>query len=179
MKQRMEKEELDTESYCQMKKDILCVWREMMAHAFSVFWLALREKVLKQYISTESLKFALHPSGQYRGILLQLSGILMPAVKSDCSPQVDTGLPGGTSGKEAACQSRRHKRCRFISLSREVSWRRSWQPTPVFLPGEAHGQRSPMGYSPQGSKESDGTEVTQHAQRIREYVLPGFFTAKL
>ena len=39
------------------------------------------------------------------------------------------------------------------------SWRRKWQPTPVFLPGESHGQRSPVGYSPQGLKESDMTEV--------------------
>ena len=36
----------------------------------------------------------------------------------------------------------------------------TWQPTPVFLPGESHGQRSLAGYSPQGHKESDRTEVT-------------------
>ena len=36
--------------------------------------------------------------------------------------------------------------------------RRKWQPTPVFLPGEFHGQRSLMGYSPWGHKESDTTE---------------------
>ena len=35
-----------------------------------------------------------------------------------------------------------------------------WQPTPVFLPGESHGQRSLAGYSPQGPEESDTTEVT-------------------
>ena len=35
----------------------------------------------------------------------------------------------------------------------KVSWKRWWQPTPVFLPGEAHGQRSPVGYSPQGSSQ--------------------------
>ena len=37
------------------------------------------------------------------------------------------------------------------------SWRREWQPTPVFLPGEPHGQRSLQGYSPQGHKELDVT----------------------
>ena len=37
-------------------------------------------------------------------------------------------------------------------------WRRKWQPTPVFLPGEFHGQRSLVGYSPWGRKESDTTE---------------------
>ena len=35
---------------------------------------------------------------------------------------------------------------------------RAWQPTPVFLPGESHGQRSLVGYSPWGCKESDMTE---------------------
>ena len=39
-------------------------------------------------------------------------------------------------------------------------WRRAWQPTPVFLPGESHGQRSLVGYSPRSHKGSDTTEVT-------------------
>ena len=39
-----------------------------------------------------------------------------------------------------------------------IHWRRKWQPTPVFLPGESHGQRSLAGYSPWGHKESDTTE---------------------
>ena len=38
------------------------------------------------------------------------------------------------------------------------SWRRKWQPAPVFLPGESHGQESLAGYSPWGRKESDTTE---------------------
>ena len=38
------------------------------------------------------------------------------------------------------------------------SWRRKWQPTPVFLPGKSHGQRSLVGYSPWGCKESEMTE---------------------
>ena len=57
------------------------------------------------------------------------------------------GLPGWHSGKEPACQRRRHKRCGFdpwvgkIPWRRKwqpapVPWRRAWQPTPVFLPGE-------------------------------------------
>ena len=44
------------------------------------------------------------------------------------------------------------------SLGWEDSWRREWQPTPVFLSGESHGQRSLAGYSPWGYKESDTTE---------------------
>ena len=37
-------------------------------------------------------------------------------------------------------------------------WRRKWQPTPVFLPGESHGQRSLGDYNPWGGKDSDTTE---------------------
>ena len=44
-----------------------------------------------------------------------------------------------------------------------IGWRRKWQPTPVFLPGESHGQRSLAGHGPWGHRESDMTEVTKHA----------------
>ena len=44
------------------------------------------------------------------------------------------------------------------SLGQKSPWRRAWQPTPVFLPGEFHGQRSLAGYSPWGCKELDTTE---------------------
>ena len=44
------------------------------------------------------------------------------------------------------------------SLGGEDPRRRAWQPTPVLLPGEPHGQRSLVGYSPQGREESDTTE---------------------
>ena len=45
----------------------------------------------------------------------------------------------------------------------KISWRREWQPTPVFLPGESHGQRSLAGYSPWSCRELDTTEATEHA----------------
>ena len=51
----------------------------------------------------------------------------------------------------------RHK---FDPWVREMPWRRAWQSTPVFLPGESHRQRSLVGYSPWGCKESDMTETT-------------------
>ena len=41
---------------------------------------------------------------------------------------------------------------------RKIPWSRKWQPTPVFLPGESHGQRSLAGYRPWDHKESDMTE---------------------
>ena len=46
----------------------------------------------------------------------------------------------------------------FDSWVGKIPWRRAWQPTPVFLPGEPHGQRSLAGYSPWGRKKSDMTE---------------------
>ena len=64
------------------------------------------------------------------------------------------GLPRWLSGKEPACQSRRHG---FNPWFGKIPWRRKWQPTPVFLPGKYHGQRSLAGYSPWGCKESDMT----------------------
>ena len=48
----------------------------------------------------------------------------------------------------------------LILGSGKIPWRGAWQPTPVSLPGESHGQRSLMGYSPWGCKESDMTEAT-------------------
>ena len=47
---------------------------------------------------------------------------------------------------------------RVQSLGQEVPWRRKWQSTPVLLPGKSHGQRSLVGYSTWGHKESDTTE---------------------
>ena len=71
------------------------------------------------------------------------------------------GFPGGTSGKEPICQCSRCKRCWFDSWGGKIPWRRAWQPTPVFLPEESHGQRSLVGHGI--TKELDMTEVTEHA----------------
>ena len=56
-----------------------------------------------------------------------------------------------------------YRRCGFDPWVGKIPWKRAWQPTPVFLPGKSHGQRSLAGYSPWGHKESDITEVTKHA----------------
>ena len=75
-------------------------------------------------------------------------------------------IPGGTSGKEPACQCRRCKRCSFDPWVGKIPCRRAWQPTPAFLPGKSHGQRSLAGYSPWGRKESNMTERLSTAQHI-------------
>ena len=73
------------------------------------------------------------------------------------------GFPGGASGKEPTCQCRRCKRHGFDPWVEKIPWRKKWQLTLVFLPGESHGQRSLVGYSPWGYKELDTTEATRHA----------------
>ena len=67
-------------------------------------------------------------------------------------------FPSGASGKESACQCGRCQRPGLDPWVGKIPWRRKWQPTPVLLPGESHGQRSLAGYSPWGRKESDPTE---------------------
>ena len=70
------------------------------------------------------------------------------------------GFHGGSVSKESTCQCRKH---RFNSWVRKIPWKRRWQPTPVFLSGKPHGQRSLAGYSPWGRNESDTTErLTQN-----------------
>ena len=77
---------------------------------------------------------------------------------------VPDGYPDVANGNESTCQCRRCKRCEFDPWVGKIPWRRAWQPTPVFLPGESHGQRSLAGYSPRGRKESDTTEATEHTR---------------
>ena len=59
------------------------------------------------------------------------------------------GFPGGSDGKESACQCRRPG---FDPWIWKMPWRREWQPTSVFLPGEFHEQRSMASCSPRGLK---------------------------
>ena len=75
-------------------------------------------------------------------------------------------LPRWDSGKESTCQCRR---LRIDPRVGKIPWSRKWQPTPVFLPGKFHGQRSLVGYSPWGCKELDPTEhlrARTHAHQV-------------
>ena len=56
----------------------------------------------------------------------------------------------------------------------KIPWRKQWQPTPVFLPGESHGRRSLVGYSPRGCKESDMTERL-HFKNFVRYIYCKYF----
>ena len=86
-----------------------------------------------------------------------------------CSPYVQgayslVGLPMWCPvGKEPAYQCRRLS---FDPWVGKIPWRKAWQPTPVFLPGESHGQRRLVGYHPRCHKESDTQleQLSRHAQ---------------
>ena len=93
---------------------------------------------------------------------------------------------GGSNGKEPACQCRTHD-TRLWSLGQEDPLRRGWQPTPVFLPRESHGQRNLLDHSSWGHKESDMAEWQSthahtrsniyiwelHSQAYEAYTCPG------
>ena len=68
------------------------------------------------------------------------------------------GFPGGSVGNLSAMQETQET---WVQVGK-IPLRRAWQPTLVFLPGESLEQRSLVGYSPWGHKESDTTEVTEH-----------------
>ena len=59
-------------------------------------------------------------------------------------------FPGTSDGKESACQCRRHKKHRFDPWVGKIPWRRKWQPTPVFLPGESPWTEEPSGLQSMG-----------------------------
>jgi len=71
---------------------------------------------------------------------------------------IERELPRWLSGKESACQHRRCRRPGFDPSVGKMSWRRKWQPTPIFLPGESHGWRSLGGATVHRVAELDMTE---------------------
>ena len=68
------------------------------------------------------------------------------------------------SGKESTCNARDTGDEHSIPGSGKIPWRSKWQPTPVFLPGKSHEQKSLTSYSLQSHKKLDITEVTEHAR---------------
>ena len=78
------------------------------------------------------------------------------------------GFPGGSDSKDCL-----QGRPGFSSCIGRIPWRRKWQPTPVFLPGEAHGQERLAGYSPRGHKESDTAKRLTHRSLLKVCDVPG------
>ena len=69
-----------------------------------------------------------------------------------CMGIIPHGPPDGSNSKESACNAG------DLDSIGKIPWRREWLHTPVLLPGESYGQRSLMGYNPQGHKESGTTD---------------------
>ena len=67
-------------------------------------------------------------------------------------------FPGGSVVKNPPAKAGEAGSVLELGRLLQIPWRRKWQPTPVLLPGKPHGQRSLVGYSPWGHKESDTTE---------------------
>ena len=76
-----------------------------------------------------------------------------------CRCNGTSGLPWWLSGKESICHCRR---CRFDSWVGKIPWRRKWQASPVFLPGESHGEDLVI-YSSWGHKRFGYDGVTEYA----------------
>ena len=102
--------------------------------------------MLKGYIPL-FLIFVLLPQGKRRR-----AKIAMPQTHR-------VGFPGGARGKELLPVEEREDTQSDLWVGK-LPWRRAWQPTPVFLPGESHGPRSLVGYSPWSRKESHTNEAT-------------------
>jgi len=73
-------------------------------------------------------------------------------------------------------QSRSFRRCRFDLWVGKIPWRRVWQPTPVFLPGESYGQRSLVGYSPWGHRVRNDWNNLAHTDIMALLMICFIFT---
>ena len=111
---------------------------------------------IKRLFSSYSLSAIRVVSSAYLWLLTVLLTVLIPA----CTSSV---LALHISHLAWQRRLRICLQCRRPELDprvRTIPWRRAWQPTPVFWPGESHGQRNLVGYSSQGCRESNMTEVT-------------------
>ena len=97
---------------------------------------------------------------------MSMFGWLMPVCHFplECLGMHMQMVPRWLSGQRILrLQWRRCRRHGFNPWIRTIPWRREWQPTPVFLAVESHGQSNLMGYIPQNRKESYTTEAAEHA----------------
>ena len=108
--------------------------------SFRMDWLDLLavQGTLKSLLQCHSAKASILQCSAF--FVVQLSHPYMTTGKSIAlTTQTFVGLPWWLSVKESIYQCRR---CPVDWLVGKISWRRKWQPTPVFLPGKSHGQRS-------------------------------------
>ena len=118
------------------------------------------------------------PGGQSIGV--SASTPVLPMNTQDSSPLGWTGwLSLQSKGLSRVFSNTTVQKYQFFcasflyspTLTSIHSWRRKWQPTPVFLPRKSHGRRSPVSYSPWGCKESDMTEQLQFQNNCDNYYI--------
>ena len=85
-----------------------------------------------------------------------------------------------TTGKIIAMNTHTHtrRRHRFDLWVGKISWRRKWQPTPVFLPEKSHGQRILAGYSPKACSVGHDWATKHRHTHMFEYMLPFVYMRK-
>ena len=151
---------------------ILCRPLLLLPSIFPSIKVFSNELVLHMWSKYWSFSFNISPSNEHPGLvsrmdwldLLAIQGILKSLLQHHSSKastpcqitlKHSKRFPGGSDSKRICLQ---HRRIRFDPWVGKIPWRRAWQPTPLFLPGEFRGQRSLKGHSPWGRKEPDTTE---------------------
>ena len=120
-------------------------WSDLAAAAAAAAGYHLTGFITSPYLQTRFWKKAWHdPIQRFSNTAHGLQEGLWPGVLTWASAS-SSGLPWWFSGKEPAYQYRRRE---FDPWVGKIPWRKAWQPTPVFLPGEPHGPRSLAGYGP-------------------------------
>ena len=144
--------------------------------SWSWFFMNLVTQVYFQYTPALQYNLFVNQTAQWRKLELRISYTVAapssPPGKGKPSFYFPSlGFPAGSSGKESTCRCRRCKRCGFEPWVGRISWRRWWQPTPVTLPGECHGQRSLAGYSPWGAKRQTSPSDSAHTHSAHTFHL--------
>ena len=128
-------------------------------------WSLDQEDPLEKEMETHSSTLAwrilwMEESGELQSMGLQRVGCDWVTSLSLSLFLYSKGFPSVARYKDPTCQCRRHWRGRFDPWIGKIPWRRAWQTTAGFLPGESHGQRNLVGYSPWDHKELGMTEAT-------------------
>ena len=157
-----------------LPKGVLCPWNEVLrqksnaacgyACSLPLEMLDLQQKHTSDFFQVTDLKIRAYGESFLHRSKIPRNEIWSILFKSETTNHLilirTRGFPGGLEGKTSACDTGGQRQ----SLGREDPWRRVWQPTPVFLPGEFHGQRSPVGCIVHGAAKSQTRLSHQHYQ---------------
>ena len=134
---------------------LCCAWSLSHVQLFETLWAVASQAPLSSGFSRKEYwsELPFPPPGDIPDPGIEPVSLTPPDCRQVLHHLSQQRSPGGSSGRERSCQCRNCKRRGFDPWMGKILWRRGWQPTPVFLPGESHGQRRLSGYSPWGRKE--------------------------